>query len=412
MSKRTPALGFILVTVLIDVIGVGLIIPIMPELLGELGITDTGRASFIGGLLISSYAIMQFFFAPILGGLSDQYGRRLVILISLFGLTIDYLIVANAPTVTWLFIGRIIAGIGGASFTTASAYIADISAPEKRAQNFGMIGAAFGIGFILGPVLGGYIGKIDTRLPFYVAAGMSFLNWLYGFFILPESLSKENRRPFQWKRANPIGSFRSLIKYPLLLNFFIAFFIIYLAAHSVQSNWSFFGAEVFDWKSGEIGFSLSVVGILVAIVQAVLIRKSVAKYGDKVTVYMGLAFSTMGLILFSMATEEWMIYAFLAVYVLGGLAGPTLQGIMSNQVPADEQGELMGAVTSLQSLGNIVGPLVMTSTFFYFTSSAPIYFPGAAFALGALLSIVSGLIIYRTIRNTKETQMANEESEG
>ena len=400
MSKRTPALPFILVTVLIDVIGVGIIIPIMPELLAELGIADAGKASFTGGLLVFSYAFMQFFCAPILGGLSDRYGRRLIILISLFGLTIDYLIMGFAPNITWLFIGRIIAGIGGASFTTASAYIADISSPEKRAQNFGMIGAAFGVGFILGPILGGFLGDIDVRLPFFISAGLSFLNWLYGFFILPESLPKESRRPFQWKRANPVGTLRSLKKYPLLKNFFIAFFIIYVAGHAVQSNWSFFGKEVFNWGSFEIGLSLTIVGVCVAIVQAVLIRKAVKTLGQKKTVYLGLLFNFFGLILFALTTQEWMIYSFLIVYVLGGLAGPTLQGIMSNQVPGNEQGELMGALTSLQSLGNIAGPLVMTGTFMYFTTTAPVYFPGSAFALGAVLSVVSGVLIYITIKKS------------
>lgn len=396
MSKRTPALGFILITVLIDVIGVGIIIPIIPELLAELGVE--GNAAFTGGLLIFSYAIMQFLFAPVLGGLSDQYGRRLVILISLIGLTADYLLTAFAPTIMWLFAGRIIAGIGGASFTTASAYIADISAPEKRAQNFGMIGAVFGLGFIIGPLIGGFLGGIDTRLPFFVAAGLTFLNWLYGFFILPESLPKENRRKFDWKRANPIGNLKGLTRYPILTNLFIAFFIIYVAGHAVQSNWSFFGEEVFGWKAFDIGLSLTVVGISVAIVQAVLIRSAVKKLGQKKTVLAGLIFNFIGLVLFAMAVQEWMIYSFLVVYVLGGLAGPTLQGIMSSNVPANEQGELMGTLTSLQSLGNIFGPLIMTGTFTYFTSTENFYFAGSAFTLAAVLSLCSGILVYRTIR--------------
>lgn len=396
MSKRTPALGFILITVLIDVIGVGIIIPIIPELLAELGVE--GNAAFTGGLLIFSYAIMQFLFAPVLGGLSDQYGRRLVILISLIGLTADYLLTAFAPTIMWLFAGRIIAGIGGASFTTASAYIADISAPEKRAQNFGMIGAVFGLGFIIGPLIGGFLGGIDTRLPFFVAAGLTFLNWLYGFFILPESLPKENRRKFDWKRANPVGNLRGLNRYPILTNLFIAFFIIYVAGHAVQSNWSFFGEEVFGWKAFDIGLSLTVVGISVAIVQAVLIRSAVKKLGQRKTVLAGLIFNFIGLVLFAMAVQEWMIYSFLVVYVLGGLAGPTLQGIMSSNVPANEQGELMGSLTSLQSLGNIFGPLIMTGTFTYFTSNENFYFAGSAFTLAAVLSLCSGILVYRTIR--------------
>ena len=397
MAKRTPALGFILFTVLLDVIGIGIIIPVIPGLLAELGIPDAGQASFTGGLLLFTYAFMQFLFAPILGGLSDQYGRRLVILIALFGLTIDYLVVAFTPTIAWLFAARIVAGICGASFSSASAYVADISAPEDRPKNFGMIGAAFGLGFILGPVMGGLLGQIDIRLPFFVSAGLTFLNFVYGYFVLPESLSIENRRKFEWKRANPIGSLKSLGKYPILKNLFIAFFIIYVASHSVQSNWSFFGKEVFDWDELDIGISLAVVGFFVAIVQAVLIGRAVKKFGQSKTIYIGLACNLTGFILFAIASEEWMIYSFLAVYVMGGLAGPTLQGIMSSEVPANEQGEFMGAITSLQNLGNIFGPLIMTGIFFYFTTSSNFYFPGAAFALAAIFSIVSGTIIYKTI---------------
>lgn len=401
MSKRTPALGFILITVLIDVIGVGIIIPIIPDLLAELGIDDPGDASKMGGLLISSYAVMQFFFAPILGGLSDQYGRRLVILISLVGLTADYMLTAFAPTLAWLFAGRIIAGIGGASFTTASAYIADISSPEKRAQNFGMIGAAFGVGFIIGPMIGGFLGEFGTRIPFFVAAGLSFANWIYGLIILPESLPVENRRKFDWKRANPLGTFINLTRYPKLIAMFVAFFVIYLAGHAVQSNWSFFGKEVFDWGPREIGISLTLVGVSVAIVQAILIKNAVKKFGQKKTVHFGLIFNFIGLILFSTVSEEWMIYTFLPVYVLGGLAGATLQGIMSNQVPPNEQGELMSTFTGLQSLANIIGPLMMTSVFSYYTRDEGTYFPGSAFALAAVLSMISGLIIFYAMKNRK-----------
>ncbi|MFY0592286.1 TCR/Tet family MFS transporter [Roseivirga sp.] len=404
MAKRTPALGFILFTVLLDVIGLGIIIPIIPDLLmNDLGVPSTGEASRIGGFLISIYAIVQFFFAPILGGLSDQYGRRPVILIALFGLAVDYLVVALAPTLWWLFLARIVAGVCGASFSSASAYVADISAPEDRPKNFGMIGAAFGLGFILGPVVGGVLGEIDTRLPFYVAAGITGLNFIYGLFILPESLSLENRRKFEWKRANPIGSFKSLKKYPSLKTLFIAFFIIYVSSHAVQSNWSYFGKEIFNWGKFDIGFSLAIVGFFVAIVQATLIGRAVKRFGQNKTIYIGLAFNLIGFILFAMTTQEWMIYSFLAVYVMGGLAGPTLQGIMSSQVPANEQGEFMGAITSLQNLANIFGPLIMTGTFFYFTSKSEIYFPGAAFALAAVFSIVSGTIIYKTISKRQDS---------
>jgi len=240
MSKRTPALGFILITVLIDVLGVGLIIQIIPELLIELGAEGYGEGSLTGGLLIFAYAIMQFIFAPILGGLSDKYGRRPVLLIALLGLAIDYTLTAFAPTIYWLFLGRIIAGIGGASFTTATAYIADISAPEKRAENFGLIGAAFGIGFIIGPVIGGFLGDISLRLPFFIAAGLTVLNWLYGFFILPESLSQENRRPFELQRANPVGTLNSLGIYKILVPISLAFFNLVIPGHRVQIYWAYF----------------------------------------------------------------------------------------------------------------------------------------------------------------------------
>lgn len=399
MSKRTPALGFIFVTVLIDVIGIGIIIPVMPQLLEELGAGSAGEASMLGGILLSSYAIMQFFFAPILGGLSDKYGRRLIILISLFGLTIDYLFLALAPTIALLFIGRLIAGIGGASFSTASAYIADVSTPEKRAQNFGLLGAAFGLGFVLGPAIGGFLGDIGTRIPFFAAAGLTMLNWIYGFFILPESLSKENRREFSWKRANPVGSLKQLRTYPLMFGLIISIFIIYIATHSVNSNWSFFNEEVFDWSPKQIGLSLTYVGVLVSIVQAVFVKIFIKRFGVKRAIYTGLAFNALGLLLFSMVYQEWMIYAVTTVYVLGGIAGPSLQGIMSNMVPSNQQGELMGAITSLQNLANIIGPFVMTSIFFYFTSQSDLYFPGAAFALGSVLILVSIVFATRTLRN-------------
>jgi len=403
MSKRTPALGFILVTVLIDIIGLGIIIPVIPELLIELGELSIGNAALTGGVLFFSYAIVQFVFAPILGGLSDQYGRRAVILIALFGLGIDYLFVAFATSISILFVGRIIAGICGASFTTASAYIADVTPPEKRAQNFGMLGAAFGVGFILGPIIGGLLGGIGLRVPFFVAAALTLVNWLYGYFILPESLAKENRRKFDIKRANPVGSLMSLKKYPVILGLIIAFFFLYIAGHSIQSNWSYFGTEVFQWTPWDIGISLSFVGLMIALVQGLLVRVVVKKLGQRKTVYLGLIINCIGLLLFSMVTELWMLYTVLAFYALGGIAGPTLQGIMSTQVPSNEQGELMGAITSLQSLANIFGPLIMTGIFAFFTTQSAFYFPGAAFALGSLFSLTCIFFTIRTLRKFELT---------
>lgn len=403
MSKRTPGLGFIFAVVLIDIIGIGIVIPIFPELLKEMGGLTYGEASRVGGRLVTIYAIMQFVFAPILGGLSDRYGRRPVILIALVGLAVDYLFLAMAPTIALLFVGRIFAGICGASFTTASAYIADVSPPEKRAQNFGMLGAAFGLGFIIGPAIGGLLGAIDLRLPFYVAAGLTFINFLYGIFILPESLPKEKRRAFDWKRANPIGSLGKLRKNEIILGLATALFFVYIAAHSVQTNWSYFGAEQFGWETDDIGTSLTVVGVMVALVQAVLIRVATKKFGQVKTVYIGLLCNFLGLVLFAVTKEVWMLYAFLAVYVMGGLAGPTLQGILSAQVPNNEQGELQGAMTSLVSVTSIFGPIIMTETFFFFTKNPDLYFPGAAFALGAALSLVCFVLIYRLLSRTNVT---------
>src|SRR5690349_984571 len=272
LSKRSPALGFIFVTLLIDVIGFGIIIPVMPDLIIELaGMTpDTPHAvsfaSKIGGWMLAAYAIMQFFCAPIMGGLSDRFGRRPVLLASLFGFAIDYLFLAMAPSLWWLFLGRIIAGVMGASFTTAGAYIADISTPETRAQNFGISGAAFGLGFIIGPPLGGFLGAFGLRTPFYVCAGLTFLNWLFGFFILPESLKEENKRTFEWKRANPFGALKSIARFPVIAGLLLALALIYVSAHAVQTNWAFYVKEKFDWTPADIGWSLTVVGIAFAVI--------------------------------------------------------------------------------------------------------------------------------------------------
>ncbi|WP_339696618.1 TCR/Tet family MFS transporter [uncultured Roseivirga sp.] len=400
MSKRTPAMPFILATILIDIIGIGIVLPVVPTLILELGGESISETAKIGGLLALSYASMQFIFSPILGGLSDKYGRRPILLISLFALGIDYFIAALSPTLSWLFLARIVAGIGGASITTAMAYIADVSPPEKRAQNFGMIGAAFGVGFIIGPLTGGLLGEIGPRVPFFVAGGLALLNWLYGYFILPESLTPENRRPFSWKRANPIGSLAQLKKYPVIMGLVLSLVLIYIAAHAVQSNWSFFVIEEFQWSEAQIGYSLAFVGLMVALVQGLLIRVAVPKLGQRRAVYIGITFYALGLLLFAFANKSWMMYAFMIPYALGGLAGPTLQAIMSSQLPANEQGELQGGLTSLISVTSIVGPPLMTGIFAYFTTEGNFYFAGAAFLLGAILTFISVLFAYRTLRKT------------
>jgi DHA1 family tetracycline resistance protein-like MFS transporter len=397
-SNRQAALGFIFITLLIDTIGFGVIIPVMPSLIMELTHTTTSEASRSGGWLIVTFSLAQFLFAPILGGLSDRYGRRPVLLASLFGFGLDYIFLAFAPTLAWLFVGRTIAGVLGASFTTAGAYIADISTPEKRGQNFGMIGAAFGLGFIIGPALGGFLGEYGSRVPFLAAAVLSLLNWLYGFFILPESLKPENRRAFDWRRANPIGSLLNLKKYPLIFGLLASLILIYIAAHAVQGNWSFYTIEKFKWNSATIGASLAAIGVLISIVQGGLIRIVIPAWGQKRSLYIGLSFYTIGFVLFALATEGWMMFAFLVPYCFGGIAGPALQGIISSQVLPNEQGELQGALTSLMSLTSIFGPLLMSQLFGYFTSqTAMIYLPGAPMFMGAFLTLISLLLATRAL---------------
>ena len=397
-GKKEAAIGFIFITILIDVIGFGIIIPVFPKLISEMIHGSISDASRYGGWLMFAYAITQFVCAPILGNLSDQYGRRPIILGSLFGFAIDYLFLALAPSIGWLFIGRVLAGVTGSSFTTASAYIADISTPEKRAQNFGMVGAAFGLGFIIGPVLGGLLGQYGSRIPFFAAATLALVNGLYGYFILPESLTKENRRAFSWKRANPIGSLIQLKRYPVIMGLIGSLVCIYIAGHAAQSTWTFFTMEKFHWDEKMVGYSLGMVGLCVAIVQGGLIRFINPKLGQKRSIYWGLTLYIIGFILFAYATQSWMMFAILIPYCLGGIAGPSLQGIISNQVPANEQGELQGALTSLISLTLIVGPLLMTNLFAYFTSKyAPIYFPGAPFLAGAILTIVSLILALRAL---------------
>ena len=400
IQNRKAAIGFIFITLLIDVTGLGLIIPVVPKLIEDLlHTTNISKVALIGGLLTFSYAIMQFLFAPVLGNLSDKYGRRPILLFSLLGFGLDYLLLAFAPSIGWLFVGRIIAGITGASMTTASAYIADISTPETRAQNFGMIGAAFGLGFIVGPMIGGLLGEMGPRFPFLVAAGLALLNAAYGYFVLPESLDVSNRRAFDWKRANPISSLKNLSRFPAVAGLIVSFFLIYVASHAVQSNWSYFNIEKFKWSPKMIGISLAVVGVLVSLVQGVLVRFVNPKIGNERSVYVGLGLYTVGLVLFGLASQSWMMFAFLIPYCLGGISGPGLQAIISGSVPANEQGELQGSLTSVISITSIVGPLVMSNLFAFFTGPiAPFYFPGAPFMLAALLMLLSCLFAYKALR--------------
>ena len=401
-NKKTAAMGFIFITLLIDITGWGIIIPVIPKLIKELIHGDISEAAKYGGWLTFAYAITQFLFAPLIGNLSDKFGRRPIILISLFAFSLDYLLLAFAPTITWLFIGRIIAGLTGASITTASAYIADVSTPENRAKNFGMIGAAFGLGFIIGPVIGGLLGQYGSRVPFYAAAILCLLNFLYGYFILPESLSKENRRNFNLKRANPIGAFMNIRKRPSLYGLLISLFLVYIASHAIQGNWSYFTMYQFNWDEKMVGISLGVIGLLVGLVQGVLIRWINPKIGNEKSIYLGLLLYTLGLSLFATATQSWMVFVFLIPYCLGGIAGPAIQSEISNKVDASEQGEIQGTLSSLMSGSTIIGPPLMSSVFYYFThDEAPFKFAGAPFVLAAFLMLISTIIAYFSFRNNR-----------
>lgn len=418
-EPRKAALGFIFVTLLIDVIGFGIIIPVVPKLIQQLTGGSISDAARYGGWLVFAFAVMQFLFSPVLGNLSDRYGRRPVLLFSLFGFGLDYLLLVFAPTMAWLFAGRLLAGITGASMTTATAYIADVSTPEKRAQNFGMVGAAFGLGFIIGPAIGGVLshwapellgwagqltgGPIDVtrwgpRVPFMVAALLTFINWLYGFFVLPESLDEAHRRPFELRRANPVGSLRQLQRYPVIFGLVGSLIFIYVAAHATQSTWSYFTMEKFKWNEAWVGTSLAVIGALVAVVQGLLIRIINPRLGSERSVYVGMLLYALGFLLFAFATQGWMMFLFSVPYCLGGIAGPAIQALISAQVPPNEQGELQGGLTSLVSLTSIVGPPLMTSLFAYFTGpKAPVYFPGAPFLLAAILTVISALLAARSL---------------
>ena len=402
MESNKTALLFIFITILVDVIGIGIILPIIPDLIMELTGEGTAEAVIYGMWLTTAFAGMQFLFSPVLGEISDKYGRRPILLMALLGLSIDYMIHAWAPTIAWLFLGRFLAGITGASFTVASAYIADVSTKENKAKNFGLIGAAFGIGFIIGPGIGGFFGEIDIRLPFYIAAGLTFANFLFGWFFVPESLAIEKRRAINPLKMIPGVSLVALRNYKGLLLLITAFFLANLAGQALPSTWSYYGIERYDWNPRQIGISLMVVGLLVAIVQGFLVGKLVTAFGKRRVIIFGFMFWTLGMFLFSFAKEPWMLYAFLIPYALGGIAGPTVQGVISNQVSDKEQGILQGSITGLVSITAILGQLIFSPVFYYFIRpEGDIYFPGAPYTLAALFLLAAFCFALTAIRRMK-----------
>ncbi len=385
MSTRL-ALTFVFITALLDSVGFGIIVPVLPQLIMEVTGEDMAGAALYGGWLLFAYAVMQFFLAPVIGGVSDRYGRRPVLLVSLFVLGTVYLIMYWAPTYGWLLLGRLIAGAAASTYSTCNAFVADVSRPEDRAANFGLMGAAFGVGFVLGPILGGLLGEIDPRAPFLAAAGLSFANLCYGIFALPESLDVKRRRPFDWRRANPTGTLTSLRRYPMVFGVLGAYCLFQLGFHVLPSTWSYFTMERFDWSPREVGYSLGYVGVLMVLVQAWVLRVALPRLGPRRAAFVGFLVTMLSFVGYAVSTQAWMIYAFLTVGALQGFATPAMQGIMANQVRADQQGELQGGLASLASLTAVLSPPLMTQIFATFSgASAPVYFPGAPYLLAAML---------------------------
>jgi DHA1 family tetracycline resistance protein-like MFS transporter len=404
---RTPgghAVAFVAITVLLDTVGFGLILPIMPTLLMELTGESVSRAAIYGGWLTFVYAVMQFLFAPILGNLSDRFGRRPVLLAAIAALGVDYVILGFAPNLGWLFLGRLIAGIAGASFTPAYAYVADITPPERRAQNFGLVSGAFGVGFIVGPALGGLLGSLGPRAPFFAAALLSLANFAYGYFVLAESLPRERRRPFAWRRANPLGTLLQMRKQPVVLGLLGALFLWMVAHQVMPATWGFYTKFRFGWSEAMIGASLALAGLVMATSQATLLRILVPRLGERRAALIGISIAGLGYLGYATATASWMMFAWLATWFFGAIVMPSTNALMSHRIAADAQGELQGAVASLYSLSSIVGPPLMTQLFGRFSApNAPIHLPGAAFIAATLLAMSSLIIYWLATRERRAT---------
>ena len=406
MTPRKPgkhALAFLFITVLISMIGMGVILPVIPTLVQELTGLEKSAAAPYGGYLLLAYAVMQFFMSPILGGLSDRFGRRPVILMSLAAYSFDYGLMAFAPTFAWLFLGRILAGGFAATYSTSMAFITDISTPEERAGRFGMVGAAFGLGFIIGPALGGWLGEHSTRLPFLVASGLAAINTVYGFFVLPETLPPERRRKFSWARANPVGSLLQVSKYPMVLGVLFAYFLMQFAHNALPAVWAWFSEAKFGWTPMDIGWSLAFVGVTSAIVQGGLTSKVIPKIGEAKAAMIGISALTLAFTGYALFTPSGAyVYMWIIVGAIGGFTMPAMQGLMTRAAPADAQGELQGAISSVMSISMAISPLIMTQVFSKFTApDAKVYFPGAPLLLGAMILACSLVPLYITVRNVR-----------
>lgn len=392
MARSTKhAFAFVWVTVLLDMVGLGLIMPILPALLRELTGSDVAHASIYGGWLFFAYALMQFFCAPVIGALSDAFGRRPVLLLAVLGLGVDYALTALSPSIVWLFAGRIIAGIFGASYTTANAYIADVTPPEERGKAFGMLGAAFGVGFVVGPAIGGLLGDLGPRVPFFVAAGLSLANFLYGLFLLPETLAMEKRRPVQLSQIHPFGAIVGIPGGKPVRTLVLSLFALFLGSAVYPAVWSFWSSARFDWSPRTIGISLAVYGVTNIVTQAVLVGSFTQRWGEQTTAFAGLVITIAAFVLTGLATQTWMVFAIIVVTAPAAVAMPAMQAWMSKLAPEDAQGRLQGAVGAAESLSSIFGPILMSQVFGTFEHRLP----GAPFFVAAVLSVVALAIALR-----------------
>ncbi|MFN0130994.1 MAG: TCR/Tet family MFS transporter [Phycisphaerales bacterium] len=448
---RKPAVGFIFITLLLDVLGFGLLIPVAPRLVMSLqghvapvasgpmaaaqpdatngaakreaaqaispaspdGVND-GKASAEGdaapvvGALSALYAVMLFLCAPVLGALSDRFGRRPVLLVALFGSALDYLAMAFAPTLAWLFITRALNGLSGASMSTANAYIADVTPPEKRAAGFGMAGAAFGLGFVLGPLIGGILGEIDIRYPFFAAAALTLANWIYGFFVLPESLPADRRSTLSFGRVNPLGVFRHLGAYPVVAGLAAALFLLNMAQFALHTTWVLYTSHRFQWSPTDVGLSLFAVGLGAAVVQAGLAKHAVKRLGERASLLLGICLGVAAFTVYGLATHGWMIYVGIVIGSFGGISMPAAQAIITKAVKPTEQGQVQGALTGLQSVANIFGPLVGSAVFGYTAKEVGhVYFPGAVYLVSAGLSVVGAIVAWRVLARFMPTSPAS-----
>lgn len=394
------AFAFIFVTVMLDSIGFGIIMPVVPQLIMDISGDSLTHAARIGGFLMLTFAAMQFFFSPLLGNLSDRFGRRPVLLFSLLAMGGNYVLMGWAPTLFWLFVGRLIGGVSASTYGTANAYIADTFPAEKRAQYFALLGAGFGIGFIIGPAIGGFLGEHGVRTPFYAAACLTFINVIYGYFVLPESLKAGNRRAFVLARANPLGAFNQLWQHPVVIALMVVYFFYQLGHFALPSTWAFFTIEKFDWSPRDIGLSLSAIGVAMIFVQAYLIRLVLPLWGPTKTAIVGLIATALSFFAYAFVPYAWMMYPVIAVGALQGFVGPSVQSIMSAHIPANAQGELQGAIGSMSGLVAILSPPFMTQLFAHFSSDqASIYFPGAPFFVAAILTLLALALLLRTVSN-------------